>query len=67
METSYHERRHMTRIKFYDKSSNSHGMHAVRNRLDHVFSEINETFNLEETDQMLRTKLKKGQQFTDPA
>ena len=64
-ETCYHERRHATKIKFYDKSTNRHGMHAIGNRLGHVFSELNETFNLEETDHVLRTKLKSGLNFTN--
>ena len=63
--TLYYETGYASNIKFYAKSSSKHVMRAIKKRLVHVFFDINETFNLKVSDDVLMIKLKKVLQFAN--
>jgi hypothetical protein len=62
-QTLYHERRQQLVMKFFDKSRYRVGRQCVGNRLKSVFDEIDTPFNLTESNDAIRVKLKKALGF----
>jgi hypothetical protein len=59
MKTQYYERRYNDRPKFFDASKNKGGFQAIGNRIGTFYSCLTEPLTLVESNDALRTKLKR--------
>jgi len=59
VETSYATRRNPDKILFYDASRTKLGHQALENRIAHIIKDLNNTFHVNMSDDLIRINLKK--------